>query len=244
MDALFQRPLTLVEIFLIAWSVFTKQFKNIVLAVALVYVPIHACMFFFSPNSDDPISFRTYLRIYSILNSLIGVVALMAITAITEKYVRLPNEEIRFSEILKLICQRWPFLLWSNLITSFILLGFTLLLVVPGLVFAVYYVFLVPCVVLRNVYGAQARAYSKSLVTGQWWEVAAYLLVIVGVGFALSFGLSLAAGWLASDIFSSVFIDTACDIIQAFFEVAFVIFFLNLDYTKKMGSNQLVDEKL
>jgi hypothetical protein len=211
-----------------AWHVFTKQFKNIVMVVVIVYVPINAIMFFLASE----LSFKNYVKLGSALDGLFGVVALMAITVITERFLRAPDEEIHLRSVLKFVCQRWPFLLWSNFTTSLILLGFALLLLVPGIIYGVYYSFLLPCVVLKNIYGAEARAYSKTLVTGQWWKVAFYLFVILGFGLAASLGLPLTTSSLASDIFSGVFIDTTSDVIWTFFEVAFVVFFLNLDATK------------
>lgn len=242
MDALSQRPLTLIEIFLMAWTVFTRQFKTIVMVVVIVYVPINIVLTFVPYDEGDWKSFRNYLRISEILEGLFGIISSLAIITITEKFLTAPaqnveqstNEKIGFFQALKFACSRWPFFLWTHFITSLIIGLFTLLLVVPGIIVYVQYIFILPIVALRNVYGGEARDYSKNLVKGQWWKVMGYSLVIALLGLGLVLGIQFTLGWLTSDISSEVFLDTIIDIVWAFFEVTAVVFFLNLDYTKNL----------
>lgn len=246
MDAISQRPLTLIEIFLTAWSVFTKQFKNIVMVVIIVYVPINIILAFVPLDENSWQSFRVYMRVSEILDGLFGVISSLALIHITERFFtsseQNDDKKIDFLQALKWACWRWPYFLWTHLTTTLIIGFFTLLLIIPGIIVYVQYIFILPIVALRNIDGAEARAYSKNLVKDQWWKVLGYSLIIGFLGLGLVFGIQFTLGWLTSDIFSEVFLDTVTDIVWAFFEVAAVVLFLNLDYTKRL--DQSIDEKM
>lgn len=66
-------------------------------------------------------------------------------------------------------------LIWPVLIASFlvglIVLGGSLLLVIPGLIFAIWYNFTFYTVIFENTRGLNALRASKSLVTGRWWAI-------------------------------------------------------------------------
>ncbi len=60
-----------------------------------------------------------------------------------------------------------------------------LLLIIPGIIFSVYWAFTLMAVALSNKKYMEALSYSRSLVNNRWWMTAAYLLLmgfIVGVG--------------------------------------------------------------
>jgi hypothetical protein len=79
---------------------------------------------------------------------------------------------------------RWWPMIWTGMLAGLILLGLTLLLIVPGIIWAVYYAFLVP-VVAFGLSGTEALAESKRLVKGNWWRTFGCVSVIGFVGFAL-----------------------------------------------------------
>jgi hypothetical protein len=65
----------------------------------------------------------------------------------------------------------WPVVLTSFLVTLCIL-GGTLLFIIPGLIFAVWYNFTSYVVILEGAKGLDAMRASKSLVVGRWWQIA------------------------------------------------------------------------
>ena len=132
---------------------------------------------------------------------------------------------------------RWWPMLWTGLLAGLVLLGLTLLLIVPGIIWGVYYAFLVP-VVAFGLSGTEALAESKRLVKGNWWRTLGCVLVIGLVAAALTmpgaivsvvYNLGTAETETpflldeAVDFLTNVYIDVAA----LFGPVATAVFFLN-----------------
>lgn len=64
----------------------------------------------------------------------------------------------------------WP-VFWTSFLASLIVLGGSLLLVVPGIIFAIWYNFAIYTVVFENARGLAALRASKDLVVGRWGAI-------------------------------------------------------------------------
>jgi hypothetical protein len=63
-------------------------------------------------------------------------------------------------------------ILWVSFLTSLIVGLWTLLLIIPGIIFSMYYVFSGYSVLFDGKRGLEALRFSKSMVKGRWWSVA------------------------------------------------------------------------
>jgi lysine 6-dehydrogenase len=93
----------------------------------------------------------------------------MAAAWLTERTVL--GERRRLPGALAASFATTPRYLPAMLLALVILLGLSFLLVVPGLIQAVYYTFITQVVVLRHGRGKGALDRSKALVRGRWWRV-------------------------------------------------------------------------
>lgn len=83
----------------------------------------------------------------------------------------------------------WP-AFYTSLLTGLIVFLGVLLLIIPGIIFAVWYNFSYYAVILDNTRGMAALKASKAMVQGQWWSILWRLFIT-----ALIFGLlGLAVG--------------------------------------------------
>ncbi|MEK7644139.1 MAG: hypothetical protein AAB390_02445 [Patescibacteria group bacterium] len=64
----------------------------------------------------------------------------------------------------------WP-LITTGILTILILIGGTILFVIPGIIFGLWFAFASLAVILDDKRGMPALKYSKSLVAGRWWGV-------------------------------------------------------------------------
>jgi len=78
----------------------------------------------------------------------------------------------------------WP-VIATSIIVFLIVLGGTILLVIPGIIFSVWYVFVFYTVIFENKKGMEALAVSKKLVTGRWWSIL-WRLIVPGLIFGIS----------------------------------------------------------
>ena len=87
----------------------------------------------------------------------------------------------------------WP-ILWTSFLVSMIVLAGGLLLIVPGIIFAIWYNFTIYTVVFENTRGLNAMRASKALVVGRWWDLfwrwTAQGLVFIFLNFALSYAVT------------------------------------------------------
>lgn len=81
--------------------------------------------------------------------------------------------------------------IWVSLLSFLAVLGGLILLVVPGIIFAVWFSLSTYILVAENVKGSGALERSKELIEGYWWEVLGRFvvlgLIIFGLGFILGF---------------------------------------------------------
>lgn len=78
----------------------------------------------------------------------------------------------------------WPFI-YSSILAGLIVIGGTLLFIVPGIIFAVWYAFVLYSVVLDNKRGLEALRASKAVVTGRWLAVL-WRLLLPGLAFIVA----------------------------------------------------------
>lgn len=108
-----------------------------------------------------------------LLSILLTVVQMWVGLALTkelaERYEQKPAEtiETQLKNTTSLIIPS----IFISILTTLIILGGTLLLVVPGIIFSVWYMFGNVALVLDNKKGMAALKESKRLVHGRWWQV-------------------------------------------------------------------------
>jgi uncharacterized membrane protein len=84
----------------------------------------------------------------------------------------------------------WKFFGLSLLTGIFIFL-WTILLIIPGIIFGIFYSFALYLLVFEGVSGLNAIKRSKALVTGYWWAVFGRTLFLILIAILLSFVLSI-----------------------------------------------------
>ncbi len=85
----------------------------------------------------------------------------------------------------------WPIIITSILV-GLIVLGGTILFIIPGIIFTIWYVFTYYIIVVEEKKGLEALKISKALVVGRWWSIVWRLLLpglVFGIGAAIIVGL-------------------------------------------------------
>ena len=91
----------------------------------------------------------------------------------------------------------WP-IIYTSILVSLIVLGGTILLIIPGIIFSIWYSFVFYAVVFENRKGFDGLRASKELVAGRWWAIFWRLLAPGLVFGLLSAALSYTIGYLIS----------------------------------------------
>jgi len=216
------------------WKIYIEKFKDIVPTVLIVHVPINIVLSLIPTMPDEYKDFQIRFRIAQLFDLFIGVLATIAVAKIAEHAVN--GKPIGYTNALKFGVNRWGRGISVQILAGLIVLGLLLLLIVPGIIWAVYYTFGVLVVALRGINGKEALDYSKRLVKGQWGRIFGINFVIGAMMiltiFILSFALALSTSFIPENRLLDVASNTVLDVVMALFWVMSVVFFLNVDYLK------------
>jgi len=144
--------------------------------VALLFVPTlimtffgYSLSFFMRSIGGVLLGLGIYIIVVVILSLVAFWVSLGFIRAVAAKYqgqeVKSIGEELKVAVPLIL-----PALLVSILAGLAIFGGFVLL-IIPGIIFIMWFAFSLYALLLDNKHGTEALKYSKQLVNGRWWGV-------------------------------------------------------------------------
>ncbi len=228
---IYEREIGIGEIMSGSWSIYTRYFKAILLITLAIYVPINIVLYLLNDMTTTFEGFRQFMIVIQLMEALFGIIAIMGIAVIVEKStLNEEDSEISWGESINSAFSRWGSCIRTNILAGLILLGLTLLLIVPGIIWALYYSFIIQVVVLRGLAWKEALDYSKSIVKGQWWSVFGVLFVLNFVNLILAFGVGFVANQLPGPM--SILTDSVTNVISAYFTVATTLYFLNKDFLK------------
>lgn len=216
------------------WSIFWKNIRSILPIFLIVYVPINVGLSFvpvdYLIETHGLRGFKMYMKIIQLTEFFIGVVATMSLAKLVESLVF--GKPITWRQALSHAFSRWGAAIGTGFLGGVIILGMTLLLIVPGIIWSLYYYFFVFVVALRGLSGKEALDYSKGVVKGQWWRVCGYMFVIGLLG-ALASVVVVGPLFFTPEIrILDIISDTLCDITSALFLCMTTVFFLNNDYLR------------
>ncbi len=175
--------LSLSDIISQAWRFYTKNFETLIPYMALLFLPtallsalglVGMSIDKFLPNSiiaSNIIIFIIFLA--SLIFSFWATIALIKGLAVLLQNPARHAWRASFSYAAPLF---WPFAFTSFLVGLVIMAG-TLLFIIPGIIFALWYAFAGYAVMLDGQTGLAAMRFSKGLVVGRWWSIALRLVI-------------------------------------------------------------------
>jgi hypothetical protein len=189
------RPRTLGEILSAAFDVYKTNAANLVLIVAVVVVPLsfisalsihlvgtpdeHTVQVLGQPHTI--VSSRSFAAAVAvaIIAAAIGVI----ISAVLQAAILRGAAEATIGDPVDVEASyRWGFRHFGSVLLLAVLVGLTvvvglILLVIPGLIFLVFFSVSVPALVVENRRGTKAMGRSWNLVSGHFWHAVAVILV-------------------------------------------------------------------
>ncbi len=228
---IFSTRFDLGKVIALGWEQYRKHLTSILPIFLLVYIPINIGLSFvpvdYLIEEHGLRGFRIYMKLVQLTELLIGVVASMALARLIE--ASLMGQRITWKEALRHALTRWAASIGTGLLAGLIVFGMFLLLIVPGLIWSLYYSLFVYVVALRGLSGKSALDYSKNIVKGQWWRVFGYLFVIELIGAIVGLAVAAPFFFTPDNRILDIASDTLADIVSALFLCMTIVFFLNND---------------
>lgn len=80
---------------------------------------------------------------------------------------KIDGKAVNLEKALRKALSRWGSALGTNILMGIFLFGLTLLLIIPGVMYYIYWIFVPLVVILKNKGGQDALDYSKKIVEGR-----------------------------------------------------------------------------
>ncbi len=218
----------------LGWELFREHFASILPIVLIVYIPINIGLSFvpvdYLIEEYGLRGFTMYMRIIQLTEFFFGVVATLALATLIE--AALAGQPITWQQALRHALSRWGASIGTGLLAGLIIVGLCFLLIVPGIIWGLYYSLFVYVVALRGLSGKNALNYSKSILKGQWWRVFGYLAAIGILGFLAGIAVVALFYFTPDNMILNIVSDTLTDIVAALFMIMTCVFFLNNDHSR------------
>lgn len=229
------RQLSIGELLSEGWQQFRAHFKAICIITLVIYIPINIILSFF-PIGNSLSDMRPYLRMVQFLEGFFGIISTIAIAFLVKSTLD-RQQTLTAGEALKKALSKWLPVLGTNIIVGLFVFGLTLLLIVPGIIFAVYWVpFALYAVLFADKFGISALSYSKAMVKGRWWTVCGYSLVLFIFYMISAVIAGIPSGFLPNIQAVQVAANLLVDLSGAFFNVVALLFFLNFDRVRPVAN--------
>jgi len=215
-----------------AWIYFKENFYLIAIVTVIIYIPINIILSLFPVETiisgqDTLKEIKIYARVSQILEGLIGIIATMAIAYAIK--LRIDEKEITAEGALKKSLSKWPAVVGTNILLGIFIFGLFLLLIIPGVIYSVYWMFTPYVVMLCNKSGKAALDHSKEIIKGRWWKVLGYSFVFGILTFLVVIGINIPLSIVPDVFVLNIISDTITSVFLSYFVVVTTIFFINFD---------------
>jgi uncharacterized membrane protein len=145
----------------------------------------------FEAISLDSATANNIVNIILALLMFVGFIFFIAISIISQvgamNIIKDNNKDIKIFDAFKAARPQASDYFTTTLLGGILIMLWTLLLVVPGIIMMVFYSFIAWVVIVEGFTGMKALRRSKDLVKGHWWQVALRLLLPNVILYLVSF---------------------------------------------------------
>ncbi len=237
-----------------AWTFFAKHFTVIASTVLVISVPLHLIQsLFVDYRGTDIVANDSGLwqatgwdffgpsgALILAIGGLVGIVIPLSVARLTERLHH--GEMTTWQTALRLGFQKWGSGFLTLLLMGVLLTALFILLIIPGLIFAVWWIFTIIIVALTDKRLFDAMNYSRELVRGRWWKLFGYALVMALISMVVLWAVGWVFGIFGSNYVADVAGNIISDIVGAFFIVAGVMLFRNLERVTHAQSKNNVQQ--
>lgn len=244
------------DIFARAWKIFSNNFTTILLIVLVVQVPLNVVLWAVTPDrilsgQEDTISqqqdlidnnqtdqvdtaklitavaeINGYGFATNIFADMAGAVATMALIVLAAR--RSEGREVDFKYSFSRSLPRWPAGALTALMLGVAVVLLYFALIVPGIIFDIFWTFSLQAVVLRGKTGAGALSYSYRVVKRRWWKVFLYSFVF-GLTAVVIREIISSLNRFGNNALAAIVFAVLIAVLLSFFTIAYTVFFLELD---------------
>lgn len=160
------------------WRLFSENFKTLALLALAIYVPISIISYLPYIEIADPGLYNVVMIlsfVLSIVLALASIVFMNAMIIVVADGAK--GKKTEFKEALQRGWKRFGHMFVTYLLMVLFLIPLYIALVIPGIVFTIFWIFAIYAAVLSDKIGMGALKYSFNMVKGRWWLTLGYVIL-------------------------------------------------------------------
>lgn len=228
-----QKLISVDNLFKQTWEFYKSNFLKIIAILGLPYLIlllIHLIPGISSTTglaaalvSMDPAAILSFIWLYLIFIIVYAILYIWANVALLH-FIKSREENIGVFKSYKKSVRQMLSYVWISIILTFVLIGSSLLLVVPGIITAIWIIFAPYVLVWENKKGFSALLRSRELVKGFWRGVFGRYLLISAFLFVVAFTVRFISNLLISSEIIKSIINLALNILISSFVICYGFF--------------------
>lgn len=222
--------LSLGQLLSVSWKKYIEHFVHIALIVVIVYLPVNYIMSII-PEPTSAAEFADSVRLSSAISGLFSIIAFAAIAFLIK--TSLEDKSGSLAGAFKFALGKWWKLFSTHFVTNLFVGLLAILLIIPGVIFGIYWLFVGQAVIFNDLSGQSARDFSKHLVRGRWWKVFGYGCVFLLLQLIFLIAYVIISSNLPQTVLFNIATSALYDILSAYITVVLIMFYLNLVNTKE-----------
>ncbi len=212
------------------WSIYKKHFFPIIGLTVICILP----GFFFGLFNPDPVKepgeALKELAVFFVIGMIFTTLSFLAVSVYIGAAVA--GNPVSFTDAVNKACSRMPAGITTGLLTIVMLLGWFLLLFIPGLIKSVRYSFVMQAVALRGAGNMAAVRCSQRVVEDFWWVTVFASVMLSLPGLIVAVALELIAGPDGDGIVFSLALLSISIMETGFWHTGNTLLFLGLERIK------------
>lgn len=171
-----------------SWKIYKENFGVL---IKTSFVPLFLGGLLLVAWALYPFSFSVKYFLFQAISTALSSFIFYWLTVSLVFAVKNREKKIDFKEALK-SGTKWILpLFWISILSSIVVLGGMMLLIIPGIIFSVWFCLASYTLIYEDKRGMNALLKSKDLISGNWWDVFWRNIVIFGVGLLISLPFDL-----------------------------------------------------
>jgi len=231
------------------FQLWKKYLPKILVVGLIVYFPTQICIELISmlfenvfSIEENPDNLRLMNNIYDLIRYLIGSVALLGIlNFIINKLENEDEDEQSSRDIILHGLKKWPNFIGVGFVAGLKILGYTLLLIIPGIYKSVQLSF-IDCEVATNGYKITDPCdASEQLVENHWWKVFGFLLLMFLLEFIFELLFVIPLLLNSESHIISILLGVTIKLFETYFIVVKANYYFRL---KKLENSKIITNEL
>lgn len=179
--------------------------------------------------NETLVNYTKWNLIAMCITQLFGSIAVMTTALITYQFI--DGNKLDYKSSLEGAFAKWFKAAITLILASFIMMGLSIFMVIPALIFAVYANFIVYVVILKNQSGMRAISYSFRLVRTRFFRTLGIIILIYILQYTSNYIIVSLFYYISSNTIITFIVNCLSTIVGSFFWVFQTIWFLNYDFT-------------